>query len=373
MAQDQPVEPGRLDAEQRDVAVEDLGRIAGIQHVLRTRPAGARFEMQRKPPFAGQGGHRPARDAAPHARSRHGRARPAAGTVHSANRPPPGPRDGPPTGALNGICSTVLIRALRWPGRLRRPPGRAPGLVPSTLFSLRLKRRWTTVSRSVAGHPDEARAVGELDRVDVARVEDPDHPGVEPVALRRLDDRLVPARRFSGLPPHRHFGVLDRLAVDGPGRAVVVRRRFDAVLVYMGEHHEPEFGVLVEPVDAALGIGPAMGGDETRRCPAAVPDWCARFRARHPRHRRRAPSACARKTHRVCKPSSDLLRIRLCPVPDARPALLHRRVPVSAALDQVVRRRFSRDSRRARESRRLHATGCNAGAADRCRNRCRWG
>ena len=64
MAQDQPVKPGRLDAEQRDVAVEDFGRVAEIQHVLRTRPAGAGFEMQRKPPFAGQGGHRPARDAA---------------------------------------------------------------------------------------------------------------------------------------------------------------------------------------------------------------------------------------------------------------------------------------------------------------------
>ena len=55
VAQNEPVEPLGLEAEQREIAQQHLGGVAKIEQILPgfTRVAG--FEMQRQAPFAGQG------------------------------------------------------------------------------------------------------------------------------------------------------------------------------------------------------------------------------------------------------------------------------------------------------------------------------
>src|SRR5216684_6327879 len=55
VAEDQAVEPLGHDAEQVEIAQEDLRRIAEIEEVLAARPGAFRFEMQREAPFAGEG------------------------------------------------------------------------------------------------------------------------------------------------------------------------------------------------------------------------------------------------------------------------------------------------------------------------------
>jgi hypothetical protein len=63
MAQDQAVDFPGFDAEQPEVAVDDLGRVAEIEHVLRLRAFLDRCEMERQPPFRGESHVGPAGDA----------------------------------------------------------------------------------------------------------------------------------------------------------------------------------------------------------------------------------------------------------------------------------------------------------------------
>jgi len=47
VTQDQAVEPRRLDIEQAEIAVDDVGRVAEIEQILRRGAALLGFEMQR--------------------------------------------------------------------------------------------------------------------------------------------------------------------------------------------------------------------------------------------------------------------------------------------------------------------------------------
>ena len=51
--------------------------------------------------------------------------------------------------------------------------------------------------------------------------------------------------------PFGHLGVMGRLAIDGPGIAVVVRRRYPRFVVDMGEHLKTELRVFVKDMQAA--------------------------------------------------------------------------------------------------------------------------
>lgn len=62
VAQDEPVKALRIDIEQREIAVDDLGRIAEIEEVLRFGTLSLLFEMQRQTPFAGERRHWPTAD-----------------------------------------------------------------------------------------------------------------------------------------------------------------------------------------------------------------------------------------------------------------------------------------------------------------------
>jgi hypothetical protein len=55
MAQDETVDAGRIDAEQVEIAVDDLGRVAEVENVLRFRAILYGGEVQREPPLGGKG------------------------------------------------------------------------------------------------------------------------------------------------------------------------------------------------------------------------------------------------------------------------------------------------------------------------------
>lgn len=54
VAENQPVEPLGLDAEQVEIARQDLGGVSKIEQILPGRAAGSGLEMQRQAPFASQ-------------------------------------------------------------------------------------------------------------------------------------------------------------------------------------------------------------------------------------------------------------------------------------------------------------------------------
>jgi hypothetical protein len=54
VAENQPVEPLGLDAEQVEIARQDLGGVSKIEQVLPGRAAGSGLEMLRQAPFASQ-------------------------------------------------------------------------------------------------------------------------------------------------------------------------------------------------------------------------------------------------------------------------------------------------------------------------------
>ena len=64
MTQDQAVDARRVDVEQIEIAVHDLGRVAEVDQILVARTVARRIEMQRQPPLAGQRRHLPPRHLA---------------------------------------------------------------------------------------------------------------------------------------------------------------------------------------------------------------------------------------------------------------------------------------------------------------------
>src|SRR3546814_2389776 len=77
--------------------------------------------------------------------------------------------------------------------------------------------------------------------------------------------RSVACSRVAVDPPVlAHLGIQAGLAVDRPGRAVVVRRRLARRLVHMRQHHEVEIRIAVDLSRAVLGLRTADGVDELR-------------------------------------------------------------------------------------------------------------
>ena len=65
VAQDEAVQARGIDAQQVEIAVEDLRGVAEIKQVLRPIVGAFRFQVQRKAPLRRQGRHLPARDPLP--------------------------------------------------------------------------------------------------------------------------------------------------------------------------------------------------------------------------------------------------------------------------------------------------------------------
>ena len=62
VAQDEAVNAPRIDAEQVEIAVQDLRRVAEIQQILRLLPGAGRLQVQGQAPFRRERGHLPARN-----------------------------------------------------------------------------------------------------------------------------------------------------------------------------------------------------------------------------------------------------------------------------------------------------------------------
>src|SRR6516165_4158147 len=97
-----------------------------------------------------------------------------------------------------------------------------------------------------SSHADKASLVGIVDRVDGAVLIDSGVAGREPVLLRRPQSGTGVFVSVVHALPFSHFGVQGGLTVDGPGSAMVVRRRYPRLVVDMGEDLEAEILVLVQ-------------------------------------------------------------------------------------------------------------------------------
>src|SRR5215831_4278710 len=113
-----------------------------------------------------------------------------------------------------------------------------------------------------AGHPDEAGAVGIVDRMDGAVLIDAGVSRQQAILLDRLELGLFGIGAVVFVLPLDHVGVVRGLAVDRPGRAVVVRRRHPSLVVDMGEDLESELRILVQHLQAARHLLAAIGLDE---------------------------------------------------------------------------------------------------------------
>ena len=104
--------------------------------------------------------------------------------------------------------------------------------------------------------------VGIIDRVDGAVLVDAGFARREPVFLRLFELGVVGVGAVVLARPFDHVGVFGGLAVDRPGRAVIVRRRSVRFVVDVGEHLEAELGILVQDFHAARLVVAAIFGDE---------------------------------------------------------------------------------------------------------------
>src|SRR5476649_2603021 len=108
-----------------------------------------------------------------------------------------------------------------------------------------------------AGDAHEAAALGIVDRVDRAHVIDAGMAGLEPVALHLLELGLTRAVAAVDALELAHVGVFDRLAIDRPGRAMIVRRALVRLGVDVGQHDEALVLVDIELARAYRGGRPA--------------------------------------------------------------------------------------------------------------------
>src|SRR5215467_1301029 len=113
-----------------------------------------------------------------------------------------------------------------------------------------------------AGDPDEAGVVGIIDRMDGAVLIDAGMSRQQAILLDRLELGLFGIGAVVLALPLDHVGVVRGLAVDRPGRAVVVRRRHPSLVVDMGEDLESEARVLVQYLQAARHLFAAISLDE---------------------------------------------------------------------------------------------------------------
>src|SRR6516165_12290443 len=97
-----------------------------------------------------------------------------------------------------------------------------------------------------SSHADEVSLVGIVDRVDRAVLIDSGVAGREPVLFRRPQSGTSAFASVVDALPFSHLGVLGSLTVDGPGSAVVVRRRYPRLVIDVCEDLEAKILVLVE-------------------------------------------------------------------------------------------------------------------------------
>src|SRR5580704_1308284 len=113
------------------------------------------------------------------------------------------------------------------------------------------------------GDADEAGMIGIVDRMNLAVLIDAGFAGRQAVFLHRLELGMRFVAAVVLALPFDHVGVMGGLAVDRPGRAVVVRRRYPRLIVDVGENLEAELRVLVEHMQAARRVL-AMLADKIR-------------------------------------------------------------------------------------------------------------
>src|ERR1700722_9263001 len=97
-----------------------------------------------------------------------------------------------------------------------------------------------------AGDAHEAAALGIVDGVDGAHVIDAGTAGLETIALDLLEPGFAGAVAAVEAPVLAHVGVLDRLPIDRPRAAVIMRRAFVRLRIAVRQHDEAQVLVLVE-------------------------------------------------------------------------------------------------------------------------------
>src|SRR5215510_4486723 len=113
-----------------------------------------------------------------------------------------------------------------------------------------------------SGHAHEARTVRIIDRVNGAILVNAGLARRKPVFLDRLELGVLGIFAVVLAFPLGHVGVFGRLAIDRPGRAVVMRRRDTGFVIDMGEDLEAELRVFVQHLQAARYVVAAIFLDE---------------------------------------------------------------------------------------------------------------
>jgi hypothetical protein len=83
-----------------------------------------------------------------------------------------------------------------------------------------------------------------------------------PTALAFDAEGLLVALGAVLAPPHLDIGVTERLPVDRPRPAVIVRRRFRAAPEAVRQHVEVQLRIAIEQLGAGRVVGAAMRRDE---------------------------------------------------------------------------------------------------------------
>src|SRR5258707_3331683 len=112
------------------------------------------------------------------------------------------------------------------------------------------------------GHAHEAGIVGIVDRMDSAVLIDAGVSGQQAIFLDRLELGLFRVGVVVLALPLDHVGVVGGLAIDRPGRAVVVRRRDAGLVIDMRKNLKAEVRILVEHLEPARHMIAAIGLDE---------------------------------------------------------------------------------------------------------------
>src|SRR5580704_17241916 len=102
-----------------------------------------------------------------------------------------------------------------------------------------------------AGYADKARVIRVIDGMDFAILVDASMARCEPVFFHRLEFGVFGIAAVILALPFGHVGVMGRLPVNRPRRAVIVRRRVARLVVDVSQHLEAEVGILIENVKSA--------------------------------------------------------------------------------------------------------------------------
>src|SRR5207248_3568229 len=153
-----------------------------------------------------------------------------------------------------------------------RRPARAPRLARASGRLLRRHLRrlagrkietpaWNAIEIG-AGHADESGTCRILDRMNGALLIDSSLPGHQAVLFPGFERGALGIGAVVELLPFGHVGELRGLAVNRPGRAVIMRGRGSGLVIDMGENLKTELGILVKHVEAVRRFFAAHAADE---------------------------------------------------------------------------------------------------------------